>query len=131
MSMQRRRPRSGAPPRSARQSASDPDFAATHDGKTFQEFYGTGKRGRNAYGKCVSTKAREQKAKADEADKAEVAGVQERGQAVPAGRAPTRTSPRRTTASRSSEFYGTNHNQRNAFGKCVSGRSQTYVDPIS
>ena len=29
------------------------------------------------------------------------------------------------------DFYGTNHNKRNAFGKCVSGRSQTYVDPIS
>ena len=29
------------------------------------------------------------------------------------------------------EFYGTNHNKRNAFGKCVSGKSQTYVDPFS
>ena len=51
----------------------DADFPATHDGKTFQEFYGTGKHGRNAYGKCVSTKARALKAKEDEADKADVA----------------------------------------------------------
>src|SRR4051812_16741072 len=27
---------------------SDPDFAAAHGGKTFQEFYGTNKNGRNA-----------------------------------------------------------------------------------
>ena len=40
-----------------------------HDGKTFQEFYGTGKHGRNAYGKCVSSKARAFKHQQDEADK--------------------------------------------------------------
>src|SRR3954463_8306210 len=35
----------------------DADFPASHDGKTFQEFYGKGKHGRNAFGKCVSAKA--------------------------------------------------------------------------
>jgi hypothetical protein len=50
---------------------SDPDFPATHDGKSFQEFYGTNENGKNAYGKCVSTKAREHKAAEDEADEAE------------------------------------------------------------
>ena len=45
----------------------DPNFAATHDGKTFDEFYGTntpnpkGKGGgKNAFGKCVSGKAKAQ-----------------------------------------------------------------------
>ena len=28
------------------------------------------------------------------------------------------------------QTYGTNHNKRNAFGKCVSSKSQTYVDPL-
>lgn len=36
----------------------DPNFAASHDGKSFNEFYGTNKNGKNAYGKCVSQKAR-------------------------------------------------------------------------
>jgi hypothetical protein len=34
----------------------DPNFASTHDGKTFEEFYGTNKNRRNAFGKCVSSK---------------------------------------------------------------------------
>ena len=46
----------------------DEDFAATHEGKSFDEFYGTNKNGKNAYGKCVSTKAREHKEAEDEQD---------------------------------------------------------------
>ena len=37
----------------------DPNFAAGHDGKTFAQFYGTNKNGKNAYGKCVSAKAKQ------------------------------------------------------------------------
>jgi hypothetical protein len=33
------------------------DFRATHDGESFAEFYGRNKNDRNAYGKCVSSKA--------------------------------------------------------------------------
>jgi len=36
----------------------DPNFAATHDGKTFAQFYGTNKNHKNAFGKCVSSKAK-------------------------------------------------------------------------
>jgi hypothetical protein len=45
----------------------DPAFAAAHDGKTFEEFYGTNANGRNAFGKCVSTAVRETE-EADDAD---------------------------------------------------------------
>lgn len=38
----------------------DPAFAEGHDGKTFDEFYGTNKNRRNAFGKCVSSKANAQ-----------------------------------------------------------------------
>jgi len=38
---------------------SDPAFADSHEGKTFDEFYGTNKNLKNAYGKCVSSKVRE------------------------------------------------------------------------
>jgi len=36
----------------------DPGFAAAHQGKTFEQFYGTNKNGKNAHGKCVSNKAK-------------------------------------------------------------------------
>ena len=35
----------------------DAAFATAHGGKTFAQFYGTGKNGNNAFGKCVSGKA--------------------------------------------------------------------------
>src|SRR5919199_1564799 len=35
----------------------DATFAATHDGKTFGEYYGTNANDKNAFGKCVSTKS--------------------------------------------------------------------------
>src|SRR5262245_40423473 len=36
----------------------DGAFAAAHGGKTFDQFYGTGKNGKNAFGNCVSTAAK-------------------------------------------------------------------------
>ena len=38
----------------------DPNFAAGHGGKSFDQFYGTNRNGKNAFGKCVSQKAQEQ-----------------------------------------------------------------------
>jgi hypothetical protein len=108
----------------------DPNFAATHDGKTFDELYGTGKHGKNAYGKCVSQKAREHKQAADEADQQEVQAFKNAAKQCAA----ERSDPGFATAHGGKsfdEFYGSNHNKRNAFGKCVSSHSQTYVDPLS
>ncbi|MGZ4354124.1 MAG: hypothetical protein ACXVZ4_11305 [Gaiellaceae bacterium] len=34
----------------------DASFATTHDGKTFDQAYGSGKQGKNAFGNCVSSK---------------------------------------------------------------------------
>jgi hypothetical protein len=95
---------------SAREACSaeqaDPNFAASHDGKSFAEFYGTGPQHRNAFGKCVSSKA---KSAGDEA------------------RQETMNAAKQCKAERSelgpAEFrakYGKNANDRNAFGKCVS-----------
>lgn len=36
----------------------DPAFADSHEGKSFDEFYGSNKNGKNAFGKCVSSKAK-------------------------------------------------------------------------
>ena len=86
----------------------DPNFAATHDGKTFEQVYGTNKNGNNAYGKCVSQKAKANKAKADAQDKAAV-------NAAKTCRAEQKLDP---VAFKNK--YGTNENKANAFGKCVS-----------
>jgi hypothetical protein len=86
----------------------DSNFAATHDGKTFDQFYGTNKNGNNAYGKCVSQKAKANKQKADEQD-----------QAVINASRTCRTEQKADPAAFKNK-YGTNTNKSNAFGKCVS-----------
>jgi hypothetical protein len=84
----------------------DANFAATHDGKTFAEYYGTGPNYRNAFGKCVSSKA---KASSDEAQSRTVNAAK----SCKAERAEMGAGPFR-------EKYGKNASDRNAFGKCVS-----------
>ena len=95
---------------SAREACSaeqaDANFAASHDGKTFAEYYGTGPNHRNAFGRCVSSKA---KAASDEARQNTVNAAK----SCKAERAQLGAGPFR-------EKYGRNANDRNAFGKCVS-----------
>jgi hypothetical protein len=95
---------------SAREACSaekaDPNFAASHDGKSFDEFYGTGPQHRNAFGKCVSSKA---KSASDEAQEGTLnAAKQCKAERSELGPAEFRAK------------YGKNANDRNAFGKCVS-----------
>jgi len=81
----------------------DAAFADSHDGKTFAQFYGTGKNGSNAYGKCVSSKA---KAAEDE----------QQADTISAAKA---CKAERTSmgADAFTKKYG---GRSNAFGKCVS-----------
>ncbi len=83
----------------------DANFAAAHDGKSFAEVYGTGPKHMNAFGKCVSSKAKAASAEA-QLNTVNAANTckAERSLDVPAFRAK----------------YGKNANDRNAFGKCVS-----------
>lgn len=85
---------------------SDPDFAASHDGKSFAEFYGEGSKGQNAFGKCVSSKAKE--ARAEARSNTVNAAKQCKSERGELGLAEFRAK------------YGKNGNDRNAFGKCVS-----------
>jgi hypothetical protein len=87
-----------------RAEQSDPNFAAGHDGKTFDQFYGTGN-GHNAYGKCVSAKA---KAKNAADQKATISAAK------------TCKAERKADPAAFKAKWGTNHNKSNAFGKCVS-----------
>ncbi len=96
---------------------SDPGFAAAHENKTFEQFYGTNKNGKNAYGKCVSKKAKEQKAVMDTADRQEVREFKNAAKQCAAERD-------EIGAERFAARYGNNHNKRNAFGKCVASKTQ-------
>jgi hypothetical protein len=92
---------------------SDANFAATHGGKTFAQFYGAGPLGKNAFRRCVAAKAH--------------ASSQAEGQSRPN---PARLcSAQRTqmTAGPFASFYGKNANDRNAFGKCVSAMAKNEV----
>jgi hypothetical protein len=109
---------------------SDPNFAANHDGKSFQEFYGTNKNGKNAYGKCVSGKAKAQKEAEDAADQQEVTAFKNSAKECQAEQADPNFAAGHGGKT-FDEFYGTNKNHKNAFGKCVSGKSQDrYTDPF-
>jgi hypothetical protein len=89
--------------------------AETLGAEAFAAKYGSGKKGRNAHGKCVSQKARAHEADADAAD--------EHASADRRSAAKTCAEERGDTAETRAAFaekYGTNANDRNAFGKCVS-----------
>ena len=104
------------------EAAQNPEeFKAAHGGKTFAEFYGTGKKGSNAHGKCVSQKAKANKAEADKQEKEDVNSAKE-------CRAEQKQNPEDFKAAHGgktfAEFYGTNKGNKNAFGKCVSSKSK-------
>jgi len=88
-------------------------------------------KGQKPYGKCVAARMRELKAKEDEADAQEVAEFKNAAKACQA-ESDDPGFPAAHDGKSFTEFYGTNHNGRNAFGKCVSGKAHEahYVDPF-
>jgi hypothetical protein len=82
----------------------------------FAAKYGTGKKGHNAFGKCVSQKAKALKGTADARD----------ADAIAARKKAAKTCATERSADRQAftKKYGTNHNGRNAFGKCVSATAR-------
>ena len=89
---------------------SDPTFAASHNGKTFDEYYGTGPTHKNAFGNCVSSVARAN------------ANVERSGRLNPAGTCRSIRSQLGTALF--NKTYGRNASDQNAFGKCVSSTAQ-------
>jgi hypothetical protein len=83
----------------------DAGFAAAHGGKSFAEFYGTNANQKNAFGKCVSTLAKQQA---------------EESQQNTLNAAKKCKAERTANPDKFKSDYGTNKNKRNAFGKCVS-----------
>jgi len=89
-----------------RAQQADPNFAATHNGETFDQYYGSGKKTQNAFAHCVSIVAKANRE------------VEQQGRMNPA-----RTCRAIRTTLGVALFdlsYGKNKNDRNAFGKCVS-----------
>jgi hypothetical protein len=80
----------------------------TADPAAFKAKYGTGKRGANAHGKCVSQQAKSKTAKTVEAE------VEADVNAAKACKTERKADPAAFAAK-----YGTSKSQRNAFGKCV------------
>ena len=86
----------------------DAGFAAAHGGKTFAQFYGTGK-GANALGRCM-------KAKAAASSSKEVKATVSAAKQCKAERA--------LDVAAFTSKYGTGEAKANAFGKCVSKLAQ-------
>jgi hypothetical protein len=86
------------------------------DAQAFADKYGTTANKRNAFGKCVSTKAKAKEAAADEQDQQEATAFKNAAKECDA--------ERDADAEAFANKYGTNANKRNAFGKCVSSKAR-------
>jgi hypothetical protein len=84
----------------------DANFASQHGGKTFDQYYGSGPKGKDAFAHCVSSAV-----KASET-------AEQQATPNPAQTCRALRSGMGTTAF--NDLYGTNANKSNAFGKCVS-----------
>ena len=87
----------------------------TANPELFATTYGTNGNKRNAFGKCVSKKAKAKEHAADEQDAEDAADFQNAAKECDDERGDTEE-----TRTAFAEKYGTNENDRNAFGKCVS-----------
>lgn len=87
------------------------------DPAAFAAKYGSNKNDRNAYGKCVSGKAKARTA----------AAVEEQTDAIVAAAKACRAE-RQTDPAAFKAKYGTNANKSNAFGKCVSAQAKAQQD---
>ena len=86
--------------------------------ETFNKKYGTNHNLKNALGKCVSGKSKGKKDDEDEKDEDEK--DEDSGAAAKACKSERASIGVDAFAKK----YGTNHNLKNAFGKCVSGKSK-------
>jgi hypothetical protein len=84
--------------------------------QAFADKYGDNKNKKNAYGKCVSMKAQENKVDMDADDEEDATEFRNAAKKCAAER---RTMGDEAFATK----YGTNRNKRNAFGKCVSAKT--------
>jgi opacity protein-like surface antigen len=94
--------------------------------EAFGKKYGTNHNLRNAFGKCVSGKSKGDRAESKDEDDDEKAENEKSDDDENDGKAAKQCKAERVSVGVPAfdEKYGTNHNLRNAFGKCVSGKSK-------
>ena len=97
-----------------RTEQSDPNFATSHNGQMFDRYYGTAPKYKDAYGKCVSTKAKAQTAQSESSQ------VTAENNAAKQCRNEQSSDPAAFKAK-----YGSNASKANAFGKCVSQKAHS------
>ena len=78
----------------------------------FQDKYATNKQHDNGYGKCVSQHAKANKAEEDQTDENDVKAAKQ-----------CKAEKQEIGSDAFKDKYGTNENKKNAFGKCVSKKS--------
>jgi hypothetical protein len=116
-------PSGASPSEQCRAERASATFAATHNNKTFADFYGTNAKKSNAFGRCVAAKA---KAKTHTTTQAQTTT---QGQSATTAAAMCRAERASATFSATHnnktfpDFYGTNADDSNAFGKCVSAKA--------
>ena len=91
--------------------------------QAFNEKYGTNGNKKNAFGKCVSQKAKAKEKAADAEDQQEATEFKNAAKECDAERGDTDE-----TRLAFNEKYGTNANKKNAFGKCVSQKAREQHD---
>jgi hypothetical protein len=97
---------------------------ATDESKAaFAAKYGTNGNGKNAFGKCVSAKAKELEEQADAADHANAAARKTAAKQCDEERGATAA-----TQDAFTKKYGTGATGKNAFGKCVSKLARAHKD---
>jgi hypothetical protein len=104
-------------------AAKDCKAERTANPEVFATTYGTNGNKRNAFGKCVSKKAKEKEHVADEQDAQEAAEFKNAAKECDAERT--------ADSAAFADKYGTNENDRNAFGKCVSSKASEDETPTS
>ena len=99
-----------------RNASKDCTAEETADPAAFTAKYGSGKHGANAYGKCVSQKAKSKAAKSvDDEVQADVSAAK------------ACKTERKADSAAFAAKYGTSKTKRNAFGKCVSKQAKAHL----
>jgi len=91
--------------------------------EAFRKKYGTNHNLMNAFGKCVSAQSKDKSNEEDEKDEKD---GDDKAQDNSAKKCKTERAAMGTEAF--AKKYGTNHNLKNAFGKCVSSKSKAKDD---
>jgi hypothetical protein len=105
--------------KNASQECREERGTTTESRTLFNEKYGKNANGKNAFGKCVSTKAKAKEHEADVEDQQEATEFKNAAKECDDERGDSEES--RTLFA---EKYGTNANNKNAFGKCVSQKAR-------